>query len=265
MRIPFAKAHGARNDFLLTWRDRLPAEVADPAALARAICQRHTGVGADGWILIDPGTGGAHAAIELWNSDGSRSEISGNGTRCAAALVVETGKAQDEIRIATGAGIKTLRLLGRQGPHFSFEMNMGRAAVEELHAALVPGRECVILNVGNPQCAVLVADFDFDWRTLGAELERHPRFPHRTNVSFLRVLDEHTLDVRFFERGAGETMSSGTGSTGAVAAALARGLVRSPVNVLTPAGPLKLHSKNEDLYLEGPAEIVAEGEFYYGE
>lgn len=265
MRIPFAKAHGARNDFLLTWRDRLPAEVADPAALARAICQRHTGVGADGWILIDPGTGGAHAAIELWNSDGSRSEISGNGTRCAAALVVETGKAQDEIRIATGAGIKTLRLLGRQGPHFSFEMNMGRAAVEELHAALVPGRECVILNVGNPQCAVLVADFDFDWRTLGAELERHPRFPHRTNVSFLRVLDAHTLDVRFFERGAGETMSSGTGSTGAVAAALARGLVRSPVNVLTPAGPLKLHSKNEDLYLEGPAEIVAEGEFYYGE
>lgn len=265
MRIPFAKAHGARNDFLLTWRDRLPAEVADPAALARAICQRHTGVGADGWILIDPGTGGAHAAIELWNSDGSRSEISGNGTRCAAALVVETGKAQDEIRIATGAGIKTLRLLGRQGPHFSFEMNMGRAAVEELHAALVPGRECVILNVGNPQCAVLVADFDFDWRTLGAELERHPRFPHRTNVSFIRVLDAHTLDVRFFERGAGETMSSGTGSTGAVAAALARGLVRSPVNVLTPAGPLKLHSKNEDLYLEGPAEIVAEGEFYYGE
>jgi diaminopimelate epimerase len=265
VRIPFAKAHGARNDFLLTWRDRLPAEVADPAALARAICQRHTGVGADGWILIDPGTGSAHASIELWNSDGSRSEISGNGTRCAAALVVEAGKAQDEIRIATGAGIKILRLLRRQGSHFSFEMNMGRAAVEELYAALVPGRECVILNVGNPQCAVLVADFDFDWRTVGAELERHPRFPHRTNVSFLRVLDEHTLDVRFFERGAGETMSSGTGSTGAVAAALARGLVRSPVNVLTPAGPLKLHSKNEDLYLEGPAEIVAEGEFYYGE
>jgi len=78
-------------------------------------------------------------------------------------------------------------------------------------------------------------------------------------------VDEHTLDVRFFERGAGETMSSGTGSTGAVAAALARGLVRSPVNVLTPAGPLMLASKNDDLYLEGPAEIVAEGEFYYGE
>ena len=142
-------------------------------------------------------------------------------------------------------------------------MNMGRALIEDLHATLTPGRECVILNVGNPQCAVLVADFDFDWRTLGAELERHPRFPHRTHVSFIRVVDEHTLDVRFFERGAGETMSSGTGSTGAVAAALARGWVRSPIRVLTPAGPLELRLENDDLYLEGPAEIVAEGQFYY--
>jgi len=250
---------------LLTWRDHVPVKAGDSAMLARAICERHTGAGADGWILIDSGTEGAHAAIELWNSDGSRSEISGNGTRCAAALIVQTGKANGEIRIATGAGIKTLRLLDRQGHLYSFEMNMGRAAIEELQANLVPGRECVILNVGNPQCAVFVDNFDFDWRTLGAELERHPRFPNRTNVSFIRVVEEHTLDVRFFERGAGETMSSGTGSTGAVAAALARGLVRNPVTVLTPAGPLKLASKNDDLYLEGPAEIVAEGEFYYGE
>ena len=265
MTIPFVKAHGARNDFLLTWRDQLPVEAGDAPTLAREICERHTGIGADGWILIDAGTEGAHATIELWNSDGSRSEISGNGTRCAAALVVQTGKAEDEIRIATGAGVKKLRLLDRQGHRYSFEMNMGRAEVEELHATLVPGHECVILNVGNPQCAVFARDFDFDWKTLGADLERHQRFPNRTNVSFIRVVDEHTLDVRFFERGAGETMSSGTGSTGAVAAALARGLVRSPVTVLTPAGPLKLVSKNDDLHLEGPAEIVAEGEFYYGE
>ena len=153
----------------------------------------------------------------------------------------------DDVRIATGAGLKSLRLLDRHGHRYSFEMNMGRAEIEDLHATLVPGRECVILNVGNPQCAVFAGDFDFDWtfdwRTLGAELERHPRFPHRTNVSFIRVVDEHTLDVRFFERGAGETMSSGTGSTGAAAAALARGWVRSPVNVLTPAGPLELRAK----------------------
>jgi len=268
VRIPFIKAHGARNDFLLTWRGELPDGAGNPAALARAICERNTGVGADGWILIGEAPPDTHAAIELWNSDGSRSEISGNGTRCAAALLVESGKAINQVWIATGAGVKKLRLLQRSGPRYSFEMNMGRASIEELHATLVPGHECVILNVGNPQCAVFVSDSDFewpklDWKALGAELERHPRFPNRTNVSFIRVVDEHTLDVRFYERGAGETMSSGTGSTGAVAAALARGWARSPVRVLTPAGPLELRLENDDLYLEGPAEIVARGEFYY--
>lgn len=263
MQIPFTKTHGARNDFLLTWRDDLPMQAGDLAALARAVCDRHSGAGADGWILITNANKGQPAAIELWNSDGSRSEISGNGTRCAAALLVESGEAGYDVQIATGAGIKTLRLLDRHGHLYSFEMNMGRPEIEELHANLTPRLECVILNVGNPQCAVFVADFDFDWRTMGAELERHPRFPHRTNVSFIRVVDDHTLDVRFFERGAGETMSSGTGSTGAAAAALARGWVRSPIHVDTPAGPLELRVENDDIFLVGPAEIVAEGQFYY--
>jgi len=263
VKIPFTKAHGARNDFLLTWRDQVPAE-EDHAALARAICDRHTGAGADGWIILTSGPGpDSDAAIELWNSDGSYSEISGNGTRCAAALLVEQGHAADLVRIATGAGVKSLMLLDRQAHLFSFEMNMGRAVIEDLHSTLVPGRDCVILNVGNPQCAVFTGDFEFDWRVLGAELDRHPYFPNRTNVSFVRVVDEHTLDVRFFERGAGETMSSGTGSTGAVAAALARGFVHSPVQVLTPAGPLSLRSQDGDLLLTGPAQIVATGEFYY--
>jgi diaminopimelate epimerase len=115
--------------------------------------------------------------------------------------------------------------------------------------------------VGNPQCVFFVDDFDFGWRELGARIERHPRFPNRTNVSFVKVLDRHTLDVRFFERGAGGTMSSGTGSTGAAAAAMARGLVESPVRVLTPAGPLRLSWKGDEILLAGPAEIVAEGEF----
>src|SRR5262249_28759878 len=158
----------------------------------------------------------ADAAIELWNSDGSASEISGNGTRCAAALLVSESRAGNPVRIATGAGIKTLRLLSHEEDNYSFEMNMGRATIEELHSTVGPERDSVILNVGNPQCAVFTTDFDFDWRGLGAHLERHPRFPNRTNVSFIRVVDRHTLDVRFFERGAGETMSSGTGSTGAV-------------------------------------------------
>ena len=269
MKIPFIKAHGARNDFLLTWRHQLPAEVADPARLARAMCARHTGVGADGWILISETADETDAAIELWNSDGSRSELSGNGTRCAAALVVsgrraqEEGRAPEKVMIATGAGPKSLRLLRSDGYSFSFEMNMGAVVIEELTSGLVAGRECVILNAGNPQCAVFTTDFEFDWRTLGAHLERHPRFPNRTNVSFVRVVDDHRIDARFFERGAGETMSSGTGSTGAVAAAIARGWVRSPVDVETPAGLLEVRMENDEFLLTGPAEIVASGEFFY--
>lgn len=267
MKIPFTKAHGARNDFLLTWRDQLPSGLTEFADTAVAICERYTGVGADGWLLVSPGVGDAQAAIELWNSDGSPSEISGNGTRCAAALLVDSGLAGggpigEEVRIATGAGQKHLRLLSRSGRSFSFEMNMGAARVEQLRAS-IEDRDCVILNVGNPQCVFFVDRFDFEWQALGARVERHPRFPNRTNVSFVKVVDKHTLDVRFFERGAGETMSSGTGSTGAAAAALARGFVEDPVRVLTPAGPLDLRWENDAILLAGPAELVAVGEYYW--
>lgn len=254
MKIPFTKAHGARNDFLLTWRDEL--EIYAPA-VARAICDRHTGVGADGWIILSR-TDDADAEIELWNSDGSLSEISGNGTRCAAALVIEG----DEVRIRTGAGVKHLRLLSRDGRVFSFEMNMGHPVVQSLETK-VQNLDATILNVGNPQCAVFVGEFPPQWQSIGARIERDPRFPYRTNVSFVRIVDRHTIEVRFFERGAGETMSSGTGSTGAAAAAAARGLIDSPVEVLTPAGPLLIRWIGDEVYLAGPAEIVATGEFYF--
>jgi len=260
MNIPFTKAHGARNDFLLTWRDQLPSKFNAPSA-AVAICDRHTGAGADGWLLVSKAES-ADGAIELWNSDGSRSEISGNGTRCAAAFLINSKIAGSDVRILTGAGVKHLRLLERDGRKFSFEMNMGSSTVEQLRATILD-YDATILNVGNPQCAVFVEHFDFDWRALGATIERHWQFPNRTNVSFITIVDEHTIDVRFFERGAGETMSSGTGSTGAAAAAFARGLVKDPVRVLTPAGPLNLRWEGQDIFLTGPAEIVASGEYYW--
>jgi len=256
MKIPFTKAHGARNDFLLTRRIDLP-EPFDGVALARAICDRHTGIGADGWIVISDAPD-ADAAIELWNSDGSSSPISGNGTRCAAAMLMRGAS----IRIRTGAGVKHLQLLNRAGRVHSIEMNMGRAIIEDLKTK-VHGQDATIVDVGNPQCAVFVDRLPDDWVSLGAAIERDPRFPNRTNVSFIRVLDRHTLDLRFFERGAGETMSSGTGSTGAAAAAHARGLVESPIEVCTPAGPLIARWDRDEIHLAGPAEIVAEGEFYF--
>src|SRR6202041_484112 len=123
----------------------------DFAEIARAICDRHTGIGADGWLLVtlDP-----NPRIDLWNSDGSTSPISGNGTRCAAAFLIDAGRAKSPVDITTGAGVKQLEMLHRDGDAFTFEMNMGRARVVELHAELhakVPGRDAVILDVGNPQ------------------------------------------------------------------------------------------------------------------
>jgi diaminopimelate epimerase len=259
MNIPFTKAHGARNDFLLTWEHAAPLPELQRAA-ACAICDRHTGVGADGWLLVTPASGPAPARIRLFNPDGSEVEMSGNGTRCAAAFLIEAGHALPDVTIVTGAGPKQLRLVSHQGRQFLFEMNMGAPVVESLAEG---PRGATLVNVGNPQCAVFVDNFDFDWPAVGAELERHPVFPKRTNVSFVRVVDAHTIDVRFFERGVGVTMSSGTGSTGAMVAAVSRGLVQSPVTVETPAGPLAFRWEGEDVMMQGPAEITASGEFYF--
>ncbi len=287
MTISFTKAHGAGNDFLLTRAGEAPR--SDLPRIARAICDRHTGVGADGWLLVEPGSEGRDASIRLFNADGSEPELSGNGTRCAAAFLIwrglvnrslavaarnplaeprpqGSGSPEGEIRIGTGAGLKRLRLVERDGLKFVFEMNMGKPAWrdQDLHLMLPlrsGEREVTALSVGNPQCAVFVDSFELDWRALGAEIEGHPHFPARTNVSFVRRIDAHSIDVRFYERGVGETMSSGTGSTGAAAAAILRGAVESPVAVHTPAGVLKTRWE-DDLYLTGPAEITAGGEFY---
>lgn len=262
MKIPFTKAHGAKNDFLLTWEADAPPEGRE--AMARAICDRHTGVGADGWMVVaPPADSEAEGGIQLYNSDGSTAEISGNGTRCAAGFLVRHGLAAGVVRIRTGAGIKTLRLLRRSGLAFEFEMDMGRPEIqaERFALPLADGpRDVTLVWVGNPQCVVPVENFDFDWRRVGAVIESHPYFPRRTNVSFVHPLDAHSIDVRFWERGAGETMSSGTGSTGAMAAAVARGLAQSPVRVETPAGPMELRWET-NIFLTGPAEIVAEGQF----
>jgi len=259
MPIPFTKAHGAGNDFLLSWADQVPA--CDLAATARAICNRHTGIGADGWMLMQGNR------IRLFNADGSEPEMSGNGTRCAAALLIESGRATGDVSIVTGAGPKRLRLIERRGRHFVFEMDMGRPVFREHQIrSLLPlqrgPQEVTILDVGNPQCVVFGEQFPADWESIGAEIESHPQFPKRTNVSFVQPVDAHTIDVRFYERGAGVTLSSGTGSTGAAVAAILRKVVASPVTVRTPAGEALQLRWDDSVYLTGPAEIIGSGEFY---
>jgi len=265
--IPFIKAHGAGNDFLLTFVADVDA-AADLPAIARAICERHTGMGGDGWMLVDPTRAADRdATIRLFNADGSEPELSGNGTRCAAALLASRGHARTMMRIATGAGVKELRVIDHEKQTWRFEMNMGQphAAPEHIRYMLplcAGALEVTIVDVGNPQCVVLSKQFPPpEWRATGAEIERHALFPKRTNVSFVHVRDEHTIEVLFFERGVGETLSSGTGSTGAAAAAILRGLAKNPVRVITGAGDLDFRW-TDSAYLTGPAQIVGSGEFF---
>lgn len=259
--IPYTKLHGAENDFLLTWGEAAPS--SQLPEIAQRICARTTGVGADGWMLVWREDRSLHT--KLFNSDGSEPEISGNGTRCAAAFGISQGVIEPpEVRVVTGAGRKNLRLISQQGLQFLFEMDMGVPKVEQLRMNLeLAGQsfDATTLNVGNPQCAIFVNSLPETWREAAREAERHSLFPNRTNVSFVRIIDRHTIETVFYERGAGETRSSGTGSTGAGTAAILRNEVESPLEVRTPAGTLQLRW-DESVYLTGPAEIIGEGRFF---
>jgi len=171
LEIPFMKLHGAENDFLFTWREETPS--ADLAAIAQSMCARTTGIGADGWMQVWPE--GAGLGTRLFNSDGSEAEMSGNGTRCAAAFgIAKNAISAPEICVRTGAGQKVLRLLRHEGSHFLFEMRMGVPKVQKLRTAirlLESDFDATTLDVGNPQCAIFVANFPDDWRTAAREAE----------------------------------------------------------------------------------------------
>jgi diaminopimelate epimerase len=259
--LPFTKLHGAENDFILSWADESPQ--TEWPEIARRICARTTGIGGDGWMLIWREPNGLRT--KLFNSDGSEAEISGNGTRCAAAFALLKGvSAPPDVTITTVAGPKALRLVSREGHRFMFEMDMGIPKTEELRAKLhLAGRDwdATILNVGNPQCAIFVRQIPEDWRLPAAEAEGHQRFPRRSNVSMVRIVDRHAIEAVFYERGAGETRSSGTGSSGAAVAAILRGEAETPVEIRTPAGILSLRW-DESVFLTGPAELIGEGRYY---
>ncbi len=269
MRLPFTKAQAVGNDFLVVESaelEQVGLTLDDAPSLAREICNIHSGVGADGLEIVLPSEGAAAAHLRIFNSDGSEAEISGNGTRCVAAYLVEAGRVGEEFQLSTAAGTKVIHLLKDNRPEFEFLMGMGTPSYDEddLDATLELAdgpRTVTILDVGNPQCVLFVDDFDLDWRGLGNEIESHPQFPARTNVSFVRVVDERTIDVRFWERGAGETLSSGTGSSGAVAASILTKRTGRQVEVRTPAGNMNLRW-DDGIQLQGPATLIAKGEYF---
>jgi diaminopimelate epimerase len=255
----FHKFQALGNDFLIARERDMRAVSQEIEALAQRLCDRHFGAGADGVEMLCETVNPTEAdfAVRLFNADGGETPISGNGTRCVGAWLYYTGAwSAPAVRIATGAGVKALKLIERDGARFVFEAEMGTPRLDssEVPVNLPQPLERVIrqrlevggqhieftaTSMGNPHCSLFVEDFDrLDWRALGAALEIHPAFPERTNVEFVRVLDRHTIEVRFWERGCGETLASGTGSCGAALAAMLNDLTDRKVTVKTAAGQL---------------------------
>ena len=259
--VPFVKATACGNDFILIEGKFTPP---DAASFTRTICERHTGVGADGVEWLYPADDeNADLRIRLINADGSPAEISGNGTRCVAAwLAAERGL--NSPRIATDAGTKTATLLRRDGNSFEFETKMGKGIVEKELTLDVGGKTLRGLQVamGNPQFISFVERFPDDWQRLGAAASTHGQFPEGTNFEFVKIVSPHEIEIRIFERGAGETMSSGTGSSASAVAAISTGRVKSPVKVVAPGGSQTVTYENDEVTLTGPAQILCRGEFY---
>ncbi len=263
--IPFTKASACGNDFLLIDAIHLPT---DPAEFTRRICDRHNGIGADGVEWIYAGSAGADLAIDvearLINADGSPAEISGNGTRCVAAYWLAKQKDQREVvNVLTGAGVKECRLTSARGHEYEFAMKVGVPEVrDELTLNLKDGTvQGLKIWMGNPQFVVFVENFDFAWQARGAEIQAQPDFSQGTNVDFVRIVGPQLIESRFFERGAGETQSSGTGSCASAVAAISARAVKSPVTVQAPGGAQTVRWEHE-VFLQGPARLISTGEFF---
>ncbi len=276
--IPYVKGDAYGNDFLLVEAgglDDAPGESLDD--LARAMCDRRTGVGADGLIVWQPAEGGA--SMELRNADGSAAEVSGNGVRCLAALLVEQrggGPAAegdvrrcDPIAVATAGGGKVLTLLDATPPRYTFRAHMGvpRGLTEETLTVAGETVRAVILSVGNPQCVVLlpsVAEAESRFRRIAPALAVHQRFSDGTNVEFAVVERPDRIRIVIWERGVGPTAASGTGACASVVAAARFGGAARSAEVVSPGGSQRVEWTDGGIYLTGWAELVARGEWERG-
>lgn len=259
--IPFVKASACGNDFLLI-ESASVADDADQAAITRRICDRHKGVGADGVEWMYPHSA-ADLEIRLINADGSEAEISGNGTRCVAAYVCASQE-KERIAIQTGAGLKTCVLTGRNDSEYEFEIAMGESEVgTELMLQLESGEvRGIPLSMGNPHYVVFVPEFMETWQAQAAEIQRCGKFTQGINVEMVAVDGPHDVRARFFERGVGETQSSGTGSCASAVAAMASARAVSAVRVHAPGGTQTVRWEEGQVFLRGPARLVCRGEFY---
>ena len=259
MPVSVVKAHAFGNDFILLRASQLGTSV-DRAALARALCERHRGLGADGVMFYAPAARGA--SMRLLNADGSRSEVSGNGVRCLAAwLAREAGLSRGAVvEIETEAGVKRLELLGTAGGRWTFRAAMGQPEqiAEESITAAGHDVRAVTLRVGNPQCVVLGEVTEERLHTIAAALAVHPRFPEGTNVDLAAVEEPGRVRILIWERGVGPTEASGTGACAAAVAAIAYGGASRDVEIVSPGGTQRVEWTGDGLFLTGWAEVILE-------
>jgi diaminopimelate epimerase len=260
--VPFTKATACGNDFLIIEGSQSPQVPKALNEFSRRICNRHNGIGADGveWLFTAQD---ADVHARLINADGSEAEISGNGTRCVAAYLVSQGRGE-KLRVRTGAGIKTCEMVSHNGREFEFEMDMGEPQVgEEFSIQLAHTKvRGTPVSMGNPHYVIFVNEFSPEWQSQGAEIGRHPQFKQGVNVEFVQVKSADEIEVRFYERGVGETQSSGTGSCASAVASIAAGRVGSPLQVHAPGGSQVVRWNKGSVYLRGPAQLIGEGTFY---
>lgn len=278
--IPFCKFHGFGNDYIVIEREAVPKSLS-LSDLALNICHRNTGVGSDGIAVIEKlAEDNADYFCEIVNPDGSVAGFSGNGTRCAVAYLYYKGLwRQPALRLETRSGLKNYSLIERISEgHYWFESEVGKPkfksneipvdvdAVESVidREIEVDGRKFLFsgVNVGNPVACVFVDDFDFDWRRYGRVMESHPMFPERANVVFVRVIDKENIELRIWERGAGETSASGTCSGGSAVLSAFIGKTSRTVSVLSPGGTTEVYWRSDDeILLTGRADLVSCGEW----
>jgi diaminopimelate epimerase len=252
--VRFSKWHALGNAYLLVERADVRAPLTSSAV--RRLCDPHTGVGSDG-VLEVTAVDGARADLIVWNPDGSTAELSGNGTRIAARWLLERSGAP-EVRVLVGPRAVTARPAGRA----LVEQDMGDVRVGDDEVLEVAGEAVTVTpaSVGNPHAVVRRDPTPAELRRLGPLLERHPRFPERTNVQLVRPEAEHVVLAGVWERGAGETPASGTSACAVAAVAVARGWCTSPVTVRLPGGELEVALDAGRARLTGPAEEICRGE-----
>ncbi len=276
--MKFTKMQGLGNDYVYV--NCLKETIADPPALAKKISDRHFGVGSDGLIMINP-SDKADFEMEMYNADGSRAEMCGNGIRCVAKYVYDYGLTdKTRISVETLAGIKYLDLTVENGKVSLVRVDMGRPILEPENIPVqaegsrvvdepltVDGKEyrMTCVSMGNPHAVIFV---DQDVRKLpleqiGPSFENHERFPKRINTEFARVLDRRTVEMRVWERGSGETLACGTGTCATAVACVLNGLTEDEITVHLLGGDLyiKWDREKDTVYMTGPAETVFDGEW----